>query len=207
MSELSEFEKQIVKAEKALDARQLAIEAAKEKIIRSGRVKKLKNKPLKDLSFAELDTMKEDGIFPNEFPQAEGSFPDVSGLYSKILTNLKQILERGGYQVYLKPMKNLIDVRDNIYAIRDALKQNTEPSLGGLEIPIGETSDFEKWDKAYQDIKKTEFVLDYDIDGIARKGDTMIIKNDGTWESKPKYTKEELILTKQEIESMLRSYV
>ncbi len=236
MSELSEFEKQIEKAEKALDAKQLAIEAAKEKIITSGRVKKLKNKPLKDLSFAELDTMKDDGIFPNDFPQAEGSFPDTSGLYSKLLTNLKQILEIRGHQVSLKPMKSLIDVRDNIFAVRDAMKQNTEPSLGGLEIPIGGTIEYDENEfKSYgENFAKSDepHIIQKNVDCTKMApGEYCEVLDDGTWrvrksksyqepeitkkeliqakqviESVLGYTKEELIQTKYEIESMLRSY-
>lgn len=203
----SALDKKIEKAESILNSRQEAIEKAKERIIKKERVKNLIDKPLKDLSFQDIEQMKEDGIVPDGFSHPAGYVPDVSGLYSKLLDTLKDILEIRGYQVSLKPMKSLTDVRDNIFAIRDAMKQQNEPeNLDGLDIPVGETVDFEKWDNAYQDVKKTEFVIDYNVPDIASKGDTMIIKSDGTWERKPRYSKEELIHTKHEIESMLRSY-
>lgn len=48
-----------------------------------------------------------------------------------------------------------------------------------------------------------ELRLEDDMDGIANKGDTILLNPDGTFEIQKNYTKEELILAKEEISKML----
>lgn len=207
---LSGLERQIRQAEKELESRQKALGHAREKIIKSERIKKFKGKNIKDLSFKDLEQMKEDGIYPDDFPHSVGAIPDMTGIKTKIANTCNQLIplleSRGVSIVPLYERASIQDVLTFVSYVRDQLKQNTQPVNNQIEY---DEDEFKSYGErlAKHDIKQSEFVIEDDVQGIVSRGNNLILKSDNSWERRsPKYTKEELIQVKQEVESMLRAY-
>lgn len=221
----STLDKKIQNAEEILKKNKELEEEYLKKIFDDENYNRLKAMDIKDMSFADVELYNEirkkysnigKDFSGNEFAQPAGSVPDMGRIKSKIISTCNAIiplLKSRNVQVAPLPEGSSVqDVLLFINHVRDALKQQNEPSLDGLEIPIGETVDFEKWDNAYQNVlvKSDEpHVIQKHVDCTTMApGEYCEMLDDGTWrikksKSKIPYTKEELLIAQAEINKML----
>ncbi|VVB55638.1 Uncharacterised protein [uncultured archaeon] len=110
----------------------------------------------------------------DDFPQSEGSVPDITPIRSKIVDTCNGLIPKlpAGYSVQpLQEGATLQDILGFVISYRDALKNGQHPETGSPEQPLVDDDDIQLSDKVQK--------------------------------SAPKYTLDELKFTRRELERMI----